>query len=192
MTAPKNTTEPDDPFSTSRRGAYPKPEDLDGSLLLLTPIKVENIPNRPEYVAKGAPERVDRASVDTVVFGPDGVEEYDEMFWSQAAIVNACKKELKPNAKGMQLGVLVKVATAAARDKLKIGDTPEDYAKAYRAWKENPKSRDSDRPGFVYILAEPDEAQIQRAREYLAERAAAARAREAAKAPESNPFATGD
>jgi hypothetical protein len=157
-----------DPFSQPSGGSYPKIDDLDGSLLMFKPDKPsEMVPNRfakrPED-----PTHVARISVDTVVFGPDGYEEYRDMYWSQQVIINACEQALKPGAKPFVLGVLQKVGQKENREKLKYGETAEDFRQAYETWLKK-GGKPGDQPRHVWILAPFSDEQAEQARAYIAE-----------------------
>ena len=157
----------EDPFSTPTSGKYPKLDDLSGSLLLIRPSVVETVPNRFAADRPDAPKTQERATADVTVFGPDGVEEYTAMYFSQTVIVNACKQALKPGAKPFILGVLNQVATKDSREKLGIGETPEDYANAYAEWLRK-GGKKATQPGHVWILSQYTDEQAQVARDYIA------------------------
>lgn len=153
----------EDLFGRPAGSNYPKPEDLEGALLLLRSSgPIESIAQKPEY---GGGMR-DRARADTVVFGPDGVEEYSDMFWSQTVVVNALKQSMKEGAKPYVAGHLVKVATKASRDALKIGETPEAYAEARNKWLKG--GGKGTEPKHVWIFSDFTEDEAQRIREHLA------------------------
>jgi hypothetical protein len=153
----------EDLFGRPAGSNYPKPEDLEGLLLLLKASgPIESIAQKPEY---GGGMR-DRARADTAVFGPDGVEEYSDMFWSQTVVVNALKQSMKEGAKPYVAGHLVKVATKASREALKIGETPEDFATAREAWLK--KGGKGTEPKHVWIFSDFTDDEAQRIREYIA------------------------
>lgn len=156
----------EDPFSQPRSGNFPKVDELEGSLLLIRPSTVETVPNKFAADRPDAPKFVERATADVVVFGPDGIEEYSDMYLSQAVLLNACKQALKPGAKPFILGVLQKVATKDSREKLKIGETPEDYETAYAEWLRK-GGKPSTQPRHVWILGQFSEDQAKQAREYI-------------------------
>jgi hypothetical protein len=160
------TDNSDDPFGQPSTSQYPKPEELEGSLLMFRPSKpADTVPNRfakrPED-----PSHVQRISVDTTVFGPDGVEEYPDMYWSQQVIIRACEQALKPGAKPFVLGRLVKVATKDTREKLKIGETPDDFAAANAEWLR--KGGKGTQPRYVWILDQFTDEDAAVARAYVA------------------------
>lgn len=157
----------EDPFGQPVRRAskYPKAEDLEGSLLLIKPEKVELVPNRFAKAPTDA-QFTKRATADTVVLGPAGTEEYPAMYWSQTVIVDACEEALKEGAKPWVLGRLVKVATKDTREALEIDNSPEAYATARAAWLK--KGGKGTEPRGVWILADYDEPDAQRARDYIA------------------------
>jgi hypothetical protein len=163
-------TEPNDPFSRPSTGNFPKLEDLEGVLLLLRPIKVEMVPNR--FDKDGTKPLTERATADTVVFGPDGVEEYDDMYFSQAVLVKACNSGLKPGAKPFILGRLVKMPTNDTQKALKIEPTPEAFAAARTAWLKG--GGKGTEPKHAWVLLDFTDDDAQRVREYLASKQAAA------------------
>src|SRR4051812_36710243 len=110
---------------------------------------------------------VDRATADVTVFGPDGVEEYGDMYLSQGSLVNACRQALKPGSKPFILGVLQKVATKDSREKFGIGETPEDFSTAYAEWLRK-GGKQSTQPKHVWILGQFSDDDAQRARDYIA------------------------
>ena len=156
----------EDPFSQPRSGNFPKVDELEGSLLLIRPSTVETVPNKFAADRPDAPNFVERATADVVVFGPDGIEEYSDMYLSQTVLLNACKQALKPGAKPFILGVLQKVATKDSREKLKIGETPDDFSAAYAEWLRK-GGKPSTQPRHVWILDQFSEDQAKQAREYI-------------------------
>jgi hypothetical protein len=146
-----------------RAGKYPKVEDLEGSLLLIKPDKVELVADR---FAKGEAKMKPRASATTVVLGPEGTEEYPAMYWSQTVVVDACEEALKPGATPWILGRLVKVATKDTLEALEIDNTPEEFAEARAAWLK--RGGKGTEPKHVWVFADYDDADAQRARDYLA------------------------
>ena len=86
-----NTATADDPFGeVSRGGKFPKPAELLGKLMIMSPVKVEQV-QRPN-----SKDMQDRWSVDTYVFNEDGtVDEYESMYWSQTSIADAMRKAKK-------------------------------------------------------------------------------------------------
>lgn len=167
----------DDLFGQPTRGAYPKVEDLEGSLLLIKPTRIEVVPNR--FDRDGTKPTVERATADVTVFGPDGYEEYTDMYLSQAVLLSACKNGLKPGAKPFVLGRLVKVATKETQEKLKIDNSPEKFAEARAAW--IAKGGKGTEPKHVWVLDS-----------FTDEDAATARAYIESKAKANDPFATAD
>lgn len=155
-----------DPFGQPAGGTYPKPEDLEGSLLMFHPDKPSEMVANRFYKKEGDATHVARLSVDTVVFGPEGVEEYTDMYWSQQVIIRACEQALKPGAKPLVLGRLVKVGQKDNREKLKYGETPEDYAAAREEWLK--KSGKGPEPKHVWILAQFTDDDAALARDYIA------------------------
>jgi hypothetical protein len=167
----------DDLFGQPTRSAYPKVEDLEGMLLLIKPIRIEVVPNR--FDRDGTKPTVERATADVVVFGPEGYEEYGDMYLSQAVLLSACKNGLKPGAKPFVLGRLVKVATKETQEKLKIDNSPEAFATARQAW--IAKGGKGTEPKHVWVLDSFTDEDAGRARAYVTEKAKA-----------TDPFATAD
>lgn len=166
----------EDPFAQPSSGNYPKMDELEGLLLLIRPVRVQTVPNN--FKKKDTdPATVERATADVTVFGPEGVEEYSDMYLSQGVLVNSCKQALKPGAKPFVLGRLLKVATKESREALKIGETPEDFAAAFDSWLK--KGGKGTQPRHVWILGQ-----------FSDEDAAAARAYIESKTRASDPFAT--
>lgn len=162
-----------DPFSAPASGGakYPKleirdddnqivkdPNCLHGRLLMITPLKVETVPNRLSQVPGATQERVTADVVvldDQTVYGPSSVigppegeleqvpAAFDGMYFSQAALVSQMRKATKANMAGadpkrMVLGRLKK-------------EPPKEKGR-YPTW----------------VLADPTEADKQLARNYLA------------------------
>jgi len=151
--------------AASRGGAYPKADDLEGQLIMLTPSVIETVPDRFSKVQGATTER---ATADTVVFDEDGsYETYDDMYWSQVAVVGACRKALKPGNKPMVLGRLIKLPTKATREALKI-ETADELTAARAEWLK--KGGKGTEPRGLWVLAEFSEQDAQYARAYLASR----------------------
>jgi len=99
-----------DPFGQpSGGGDYLKPLDLLGALILLTPVKFEQV---PAYQGKPG-EMVTRLSADTVVLtGDHAGRDFDAMFWSQKPIVAAAEKAKREGIPAL-LGTLRRVPIGA-------------------------------------------------------------------------------
>lgn len=167
-----NRTSPDaapqgDPFGQPAKSLFPKVEDLEGSLLLLKPVKIEAVA-RPAKFGGGM---IDRASVDTIVLGPDGTEEYDAMYWSQEVIVKAMKQALKPGAAQYILGRLVKAAQKDTQTAYKIDGSPEAFKAAREEWLR--KGGKGDGPKHVWLLTDFTDEDAEIARAYFATKASA-------------------
>lgn len=81
----------DETFGTPTRGAYPKVGELLHKLLILIPVKVEQVPDQ-----NNAGKLQERWSIDTIVVDPDGTAvEYDSMYWSHKSIAAAAAKAMK-------------------------------------------------------------------------------------------------
>ncbi len=91
--APVNDTASNsgDPFADPSRGSFPKVGELLHKLLVMTPVKVEQVPD------KNNPGKMqDRWSIDTTVIHEDGsFDTYDSMYWSQKSIAEAARKAQK-------------------------------------------------------------------------------------------------
>ena len=146
----------DDLFGPSTGGGnYPKLDDLEGSLVLLKPSKVETVPG---YQSKGT---TDRATADTWVFGTTGEPEfYADMYFSQAGVVPSCKQALKPGARPFVLGVVQKFPSKAM--KTKGIDTTAKLQAALDEWLR--KGGKGDKPQFAWGLGEYTDEQAAQAR----------------------------
>jgi hypothetical protein len=155
-------------FDDPRTGTFPKLEELEGDLLLITPSLVETVVN--QFDRDGTKPTRERAVADVTVFRSEGqVEEIRDMYLSQAALLSTCKAALRPGAKPMVLGRLVKVATKDTATRLKIGNTPEEFATARAAWVT--KGAKGAEPKHVWVLQAGDEEDKVKARAYLTQRA---------------------
>jgi hypothetical protein len=148
----------EDMFAPPVRNRFPNMDDLEGALVLITPKCVETVSG---YMGVGTTER---ATVDVVVFGPDGEEEYTDKYMSQAGIVTACKAALRPGSKPMILGV---VAMYPTKDGKAAGfDTVEKIKQGLLDhFASNGKKK---KPNFGWHLEEYTEEQAEIARNYLA------------------------
>jgi hypothetical protein len=151
---------PTDPFGQPSGGGgdFPKPAELNGCLLLLTPVKFEQV--QAYQQAPGV--MATRLSADTVVLtGLRAGESFDSMYWSQKPIVAAAEKAVRDKIPAI-LGTLRRVPIGADAKSGKY-PTTEALEAALDAW----------RPGsapiqFAWVLEKfaPEDAQI--ARDYLA------------------------
>jgi hypothetical protein len=111
-------------------GVFPKPVDIVGELVMLTPVKIEQVPG---YEGKGF---VDRLTADTVVLTGSRRGEYPEMWWNQETIVKNAKSILRQASQGGQitpiLGRLVRFPQKNNRDKY---PTPEAIEAALANWR---------------------------------------------------------
>lgn len=121
-------------------GNFKSANDLIGDLLMLTPIKVEEVPQKPEY--GGGVKR--RLTADTVVLDGPHKGDYPSMWWGQKVIVEKADDILRRDTDQIILGRLVRKpkkeftkywATAddleAAFDKAARGETPPIPQNAY-------------------------------------------------------------
>lgn len=147
-------------------GAYPKPIDLFGCLLLLEPGEITAQPSKFNKNPDGSPVMVDRAEATThVVDGPDDAAEYvgetfDSMYWSQGPIVSAVKKA---KAKGQKM-ILGRLRRFPLAEDKKMGkyQTAEDVEAALA------KARPGETVRFAWALDQYDEADAAMARAFLA------------------------
>lgn len=155
-----------DPFAQPSIGSFPKVEDLEGKLLLIEPEKIERVRNR--FAKPDDPDPMqDRATADVTVFEEDGTwETHQSMYLSQAVLLGACRSALKPGNPPMILARLVKLATKASREALKIDDTPEAFAAARSEWLK--KGGKGTEPKHVWVLQPHNEDDAVKARKYLA------------------------
>jgi hypothetical protein len=136
---------------------------------LIRPTKVEMVTNR--FDRDGSKPMTERATADVTVFGPEGIEEYGDMYLSQAVLLGACKQALKPGAKPFVLGRLVKLATRETQEKLKLDNTPEAFATAREAWLKKGGKPANMEPKHVWILQDFTDDDAQKARDFIASKA---------------------
>jgi hypothetical protein len=148
-------TAPADLFrsGTGGGGKYPKLEELEGKLILIKPELIEQVPKPAQFGGKPG-EMQDRLTADVVVFEDDGsYEEFDEMFLSQAGIVGAAKKCLKPGGKPFMLGRVSKVPSKIGKDQ--GFDTTEKIEAGLAEWLK--KGGKGPKPNFAWGLNDFDE-----------------------------------
>lgn len=153
-----------DPFGQPSGGGgdYPKAAELRGCLLLISPVKFEQV--QAYQAAPGV--MATRLSADTVVLTGDRAgEEFDEMFWSQKPIVKAAEKAQREGVASI-LGTLQRVPIGADAKSGKY-DTYEKFEAYIDAW--HPRLGGQP-PQFAWVLAKftPEERQI--ALDYLAKK----------------------
>lgn len=170
----QSTTTPVDPFAaaaedpfgqpSSGGGARPKPADLIGALIMLTPVKVEQ---QPKYRGKPG-ETQDRLTADTVVLAGAGDwdgQSFDEMWWTNSPIVKAGQSALRKGQK-MILGTLRRFPI---NEDVKAGTFAQGDWKALEAaletWAKNPMG--SDKPSFAIALDQYTDEDAAKARDYL-------------------------
>lgn len=156
--------QPDDLFSVPvRGGGGAKLEDLEGRLVLFMPTELGR---GPKYQSPG--ETVPRITTDVVVFDDekDDVEEFSDVYYSQATIVNVLKNALKPGNRPYVLGRIVKFPSKTSQ--AQGIDTPEKLTAATEAWLK--KGGKGDRPGFAWSVAEFSENDAAKARKFIASR----------------------
>lgn len=149
-------------------GNYPKLDDLEHKLILLKPSKVESVQKPARFGAKPG-EMQDRATADVVVFEDDGsYETYDDMYFSQKGIVNACKKALKPGAKPFILGRVSKVPSSIGKDQ--GFTTVEEIYAGFEAWRDavSKNKKGVPEPNFSWGLLDFDDKDAETAMAYVA------------------------
>lgn len=163
---PPVTAPAGDPFNQPGGGGdYLKPANLRGALLLISPVKIEQVPAYRDNSGK----MVDRLSADTVVLtGEHAGTEFDAMYWSQKPIIKAAAKAMRDNVPSI-LGTLQRVPIGEDKKSGKYS-TPEgiDYAAfeaAMEAWR---KGDPEIEYAWVLVNFTEDDAQI--ARDYLAKK----------------------
>ena len=152
----------EDPFGHPTGGGnFPKLDDLEGSLILLKPSKIETVPG---YQGKGTQDRV---TADAWVFGPEldpvKVETYTDMYFSQAGIVPSCRQALKPGGRPFVLGVVSKFPSKALKDK--GVDTSEKVNALVAEWLR--KGGKGEKPQFAWGLADFTDEQAAAARSLI-------------------------
>jgi hypothetical protein len=107
-------------------GDFPKIDELNGKLVLLTPSKQEEVAKPKDFGGKPG-ETQTRITADVVVFDDNGEvsAEYEDMYFSQVGIVNPCKRALKPGAKRFVLGVVARVPSKIGKSQAGKFDSTE-------------------------------------------------------------------
>jgi len=150
-----------DPFAQpSGGGSYPKPIELMGMLLLLTPVKFEQV----QAYQQPAGVMTTRLSADTTILtGMRKGESFDAMFWSQKPIVAAAEKA-KRDGFPMIVGTLRRVPIGADAKSGKYS-THELFEAHIEAWR---PSMGGQPPQYAWILEKFTAGEAQIARDYLA------------------------
>lgn len=167
--------DPSDPFGqpAGGGGSFPKPAELFGELLLITPLAVESVPDTYAKNKPGEPIQMkDRLTADTVVLtGERAGEEFDAMWWSQGPVVKAGQAALRKGVKA----ILGRLYRFPINEDKKAGKytTRQDLEMALASWK----------PGMPNVRI------AWALEQFTAEDAQIARAYLASKQP-VNPFAT--
>ena len=151
----------DDPFAQPTGGGeYPKPINLLGALLLITPVKIEEVADK---FSDKAGATVKRLSADTTVLTGDRAgETFSEMFWSQKPIVAAAETAMR-NGVSAILGTLRRVPIGQDKKENKY-PTLEAFEEALENWR--PSMGAPIRSAWVLERFTDADAQI--ARDYLA------------------------
>lgn len=160
---------PNDIFGTGGGGgSFPKVEELNGKLVLLEPSKAEEVPKPAQFGGKPG-ETQTRITADCTIFPDtaDGeVEVHEDMYFSQVGIVNPCKRQLKPGAKGKVLGVIRRVPSKIGKEQ--GFDTTEKIDEGLEAhFASNGKK---PKPNFSWGLEPFSDEQGQQAMAYIAKR----------------------
>lgn len=147
----------DDEFEQPASG-YGKVEDLEGALCLITPRKIESVPNRFK-----PGENQNRATCDVVVLdGPNAGAEHTGMYISQVAMVSRLAGPLSRGGK-----LLTRVERQPNRQAIKDGlDTIEKVDEALKKWAA--KGGKGAKPQFVWVMSAYTDADAEVARAYLA------------------------
>lgn len=153
-----NEFDAEDPFGQPAGGGnYPKAEELNGCLIMLTPVKVEEV---QKYRGKPG-EMSERLSADTfVIDGERAGEEFDSMYWSQLPIVNAAKSAQRKGVKAI-LGRLRRfpISEDVKNGKFERGDWEAIEAAIAKGGKNVPQ--------FAWVLDKYTEDDAKAAREAL-------------------------
>lgn len=146
-------------------GSFPKFEELEGKLVLMKPSKIEVVPKSVKIGGK-AGDTQERVTADVWVLDDDSGEwdEYQDMYLSQASIVGASKKALKPGNPPYILGRAGKVPSKIGKDQ--GFDSREKIEAGLEAWLK--RGGKGDKPNFAWGLdaVEPEDAA--KAQSYLA------------------------
>lgn len=159
-------TSAQDLFASGGGGSYPKLDELEGKLVLLKPSKHEMV-QKPQRFGGKPGEMQDRITADCVVFEDDGTfEVFDDMYFSQAGIVNPCKKALKPGNKPFILG---RVTMFPVSEDKKAGlDTTEKLKAAREAWMADmAKGKKTPEPRYAWGLGDFTDDDVAAAMKYV-------------------------
>lgn len=143
---------PADPFGDPNAGgAFPKLEDLEGTLVLIRPKAIQMVADRYHKPAPGETQRQKkRATADVTVFTGGAHTTYRNMYISQVGLVGELERILddaNPN-RPFVLGVVGMLPNKAAKDN---GiDTREKLKAAIAAWVA--KGGKGDKPGYFWGL----------------------------------------
>lgn len=156
-----NATPAGDPFDQPTGGGeYPKPINLLGALLLISPVKIDEVADK---FSDKPGATVKRLSADTVVLTGDRAgESFSEMFWSQKPIVAAAETAMR-NGVSAILGTLRRVPIGQDKKENKY-PTLEDFETALENWR--PSMGAPIRSAWILERFTEEDAKI--ARDYLA------------------------
>lgn len=151
-----------DPFDQPAGGGeYPKPINLLGALLLITPVKIDTVADKFNTAVPNATTK--RLSADTVVLTGDRAgESFSEMFWSQKPIVAAAETAMR-NGVAAILGTLRRVPIGQDKKENKY-PTLEAFEEALENWR--PSHGAPIRSAWILERFTEEDAKI--ARDYLA------------------------
>lgn len=161
-------TDPRDIFgSGGGGGTFPKIDELNGKLVLLTPSKAEEVAKPADFGGKPG-ETQTRVTADVVVFADDGsvAEEHEDMYFSQVGIVNPCKRALKPGAKRFVLGRIARVPSKIGKQQAGKYDSTEKIEEGLK--KHFASNGKSEKPNFSWGLVDYTDAEAAHAMAYLA------------------------
>jgi hypothetical protein len=160
-------TDPRDIFgSGGGGGSYPKIDELNGKLVLLTPSKAEEVVKPKSFGGKPG-ETQTRITTDVVVFNEDGsvADTYEDMYFSQVGVVNACKRALKPGAKKFVLGRIARVPSDIGKKQAgKFDSTEKIEAGLKKHFASNGKE---EKPNFSWGLTDFTDEEAAHAMAYL-------------------------
>lgn len=152
-------------------GSFPKFEEFEGKLVLIKPSKVEVVPKSAKIGGK-AGDTQERATADVWVLDDESGnwDEYQDMYLSQASIVGASKKALKPGNPPYILGRAGKVPSKMG--KADGFTTREEIENGLTEWLK--KGGKGPKPNYAWGLdpVEPEDAKAAQA--YLASKTFAA------------------
>lgn len=145
-------------------GSFPKFEEFEGRLVLMKPSKLEVVPKSAKIGGK-AGDTQERVTADVWALNDETGEwdEYQDMYLSQASIVGASKKALKPGNPPYILGRAGKVPSKIGKDQ--GFDTPEKIAAGEAEWLK--KGGKGEKPNFAWGLNDYTDDDVAKAMAYV-------------------------